>query len=393
MLANKVCDGARPVRKRLGLMLKPRVHGPRSVSLVALIRAARAHAPLLSLLGATTLVACAAATDDDDGEPPPPYGVLPNNPGAAGSGAAPVGAGFGGSSGVTPGVNSGQGGSAYVPPATGQGGSNGIPPAGAGGTGAVNSGAGGSAATGAGGTDAVTPPPTGSGGTGSDPNQPPPGDPPPPPVGGDIACPAGATFCSGFEGSDVPSGTQFHAGGPPSLTYELDDTEAFAGNQSLLIPATGAGFYYRALAVPVPGNDFWVRLHVRVSTVFGDNSHDSLFGGSSGALAADNNNENLVELSEQFGGVLLNTKDDVFPEGPAVTTGTVSANTWHCFEAHYNGNNGNVDVFMDGTQVIAAAAYKPLTYASFRIGYMRYNNDRAVWFDDVVVAPQRVNCP
>ena len=368
-------------------MLKSRVHGSRSAFL---------SAPLLSLLAATTLVACAAATDDDDGVLPPPYSVQPNNPGAAGSGAAPVGGGFGGSGSVTPGVNSGQGGTGSVPStATGQGGSNGVQPTpGAGGTGTVNNGAGGTAPVdnGAGGTGTV-PPVTGTGGTGSDPNQPPPGDPAPPPVGGDIACPAGATFCSGFEGSDVPSGTQFHAGGPPSLTYELDDTEAFAGNQSLLIPATGGGFYYRALAVPVPGNDFWVRLHVRVSTVFGDNSHDSLFGGSSGALAADNNNENLVEFSEQFGGVLLNTKDDVFPEGPAVTTGTVSANTWHCFEAHYNGNNGNVDVFMDGAQVIAAAAYKPLTYASFRIGYMRYNNDRDVWFDDVVVAPQRVNCP
>ncbi|MET0414243.1 MAG: hypothetical protein ABW217_23230 [Polyangiaceae bacterium] len=380
-------------------MLKSRVHGPRSVSLAALVRAARAQAPLLSLLGATavgatTLVACAAATDDD-GELPPAYGVLPNTPGAAGSGAAPVGGGFGGSSGVTPGVSSGQGGSAYVPPpATGQGGSNGAPPVtGAGGTGTVDNGAGGTAPVnnGTGGTDAVTPPPTGAGGTGTDPNQPPPGDPPPPPVGGDIACPAGATFCSGFEAAALPSGTQFHAvGGAPTVTFELDDAEAFAGNQSLLIPASGAGFYYRALAVPVPGNDFWVRLHVRVSTVFGDGNHDSLFGGSSGGLAADVNGEALVEFSEQFDGILLNTDDAVF-RPPQLTT--VSANTWHCFEAHYQGGNGNVDVFMDGTQIVAAAAYKAQTYQSFRIGYMRYNTDRAVWFDDVVVAPQRINCP
>jgi hypothetical protein len=105
------------------------------------------------------------------------------------------------------------------------------------------------------------------------------------------------------------------------------------------------------------------------------------------------NGEALVEFSEQFGGVLLNTDDQVFPGGPNVTTGTVSANTWHCFEAHYNGNNGNVDVFMDGAQVIAAPAYKAQTYQSFRLGYMRYNTDRAVAFDNVVVAPARINCP
>jgi hypothetical protein len=211
--------------------------------------------------------------------------------------------------------------------------------------------------------------------------------------GPDIPCPADATFCSGFEGSAFPAGTQFHSVGltPPS-PFAFDTAEAFAGAQSLELPSTGGGgFYYRALAVPVPGQDFWVRLHLRVSSVFGDGDHDSLFGASTGTIASDvnSNDEHIIELSEQANHIMLNTDDARFdpPDNP-----TISANTWHCMEAHYSGGPGDVQIFLDGTEVITAKGYKPETFTDFRIGYMRYNTDRTIWFDNVVVATNRVNC-
>jgi hypothetical protein len=206
----------------------------------------------------------------------------------------------------------------------------------------------------------------------------------------DIACPDGATFCSGFEGTALPAGTKFHAVGPTdAATYSFDVNDPKAGRQSLAIPEHSGGFYYRALTVPVPGSNFWVRLYLRVSRAFGDGGHDSLFGASNGNLDADVNGEALVEFSEQFDEVLLNTDDQLF--NPAGAT-MLPANTWHCIEAHYDGTNGNVQIFAGGKEIINAPGYARQTFQTFRLGYMQYHDTRAVWYDDVVVAPTRVNC-
>jgi hypothetical protein len=141
--------------------------------------------------------------------------------------------------------------------------------------------------------------------------------------------------------------------------------------------------------VPVPVQDFWVRLYMHLSTPLGDNSHDSVFGASSGALAADVNGEALVELSEQFNEILLNTDDALF--NPP-TNNTLPANTWLCMEAHYDGGTGDVEIFADGAALIDAQGYRQVNYQTFRIGYMRYNDDRTVRYDEVVVAPNRVGC-
>jgi hypothetical protein len=206
----------------------------------------------------------------------------------------------------------------------------------------------------------------------------------------DIPCPAGATFCSGFEGTALPAGVKFHAVGPTEPNpYSLDASQAKTGRQSLAIPIHSGGFYYRALAVPVPGQNFWVRLYVRVSREFGDEGHDSLFGASTGNLDADVNGEALVEFSEQFNEVLLNTDDQLFnPEGASKLT----ADTWHCVEAHYDSASGDVQIFSDGTEVIHATGYAKQTFQTFRLGYLQYHDTRAVWYDDVVVAPSRVGC-
>jgi hypothetical protein len=358
-------------------------------------RRARSFKPFTSVAACAVLAACAAAIDDDDASGPPDFGgtvpgasgataVTPgptsntppaNNPsltptGSAGSegvpGNTPIANGAGGSTGS----NNGSGGSgAGTGGATGTAGSAAVDPNGAAGSG-MNVGQGGSSAAGTGGSA---------------------NEPPTPPSGPDIDCPAGASFCSGFESGAFPAGTQFHSVGPGLPNPFLFDTaEVFAGTRSLAIPATNSGgFFYRALAVPVPGQDFWVRLYMHLSTPLGDNSHDSVFGASSGALTADVNGEALVELSEQFNEILLNTDDALF--NPP-TNSTLPANTWLCMEAHYNGGNGDVEIFADGAPLIEAAGYRAVTFQTFRIGYMRYNDDRTVRYDDVVVAPNRVGC-
>ncbi|HLV66628.1 MAG TPA: hypothetical protein VKY73_12485 [Polyangiaceae bacterium] len=76
-----------------------------------------------------------------------------------------------------------------------------------------------------------------------------------------------------------------------------------------------------------------------------------------------------------------------------MTKSKLAADTWHCIEAHYDGGSGTVEIFVDGEELINAPGYKALTLQSFRVGYMRYNDDRDVWFDDVIIGPSRVACP
>lgn len=364
-----------------------------SRALACCARGSRRVAPLLSLVAYAVLAGCAGSDEDDASGPPNFAGTVAGsgntaaggNAGSTPTGMSPVSS--------TPPPTSSAGGSG-VP--VGAGGSESLPPVNGGVAGASNAGAG----TGSAGSAAVDPngaagsSMNGSGGSnstagaGGSTNPP---QPPTPPTEPDIDCPAGATFCSGFESGAFPADTRFHSVGPGLPNpFLFDGAEVFAGSQALVIPATNSGgFFYRALAVPVPGQDFWVRLYLHSSTPFGDNSHDSLFGASSGGLAADVNGEALVELSEQFNEILLNTDDALF--NPP-TNGTLPANTWLCMEAHYNGASGDVQIFADGALLIDAAGYRPLSYQSFRIGYMRYNDDRTVRYDDVVVAPSRVGC-
>lgn len=377
----------------------------------------RTFTALGSALLAVVTVACSAALDDEPSGPPTfgNVGGSTGNPTSAQPGnMSPSGQGTSGSSGSELGgssnppiVNNGSGNNSGNGSQTGNGGTSNSTPSATGSGGSAPGSGGTSNEPPASGGSASEPPPAGSGGTQ---NQPPPnnnggtqGQPPannggsasepPAPTEPDIDCPAGASFCSGFEfeGNLFPAGTRFHSVGPGLPNpFSIDGTDTFAGERALVIPATNSGgFFYRALAVPVPGQEFWVRLYMNLSSTLGDNSHDSVFGASSGAITADVNGEALVELSEQFNRVLLNTDDALF--NPTVGS-TISPNVWHCMEAHYDGGSGDVQIFVDGDEIINAPGYRRQTYQSFRIGYMRYNDDRTVRFDDVIVAPDRVGC-
>jgi hypothetical protein len=239
------------------------------------------------------------------------------------------------------------------------------------------------------------------GATGNDPGDPTQPDPtptdPPPAAGPDIPCPAGAIFCSGFEGTGLPAGTAFQpaylASNGLNGLVSLDTTQKHSGAQSFLVLPTSDNFSYRVLAVPVSAQQFWVRMFFRTDVAFGSsNDHESIFAVSEGDVTKDNNNEGRrVELSEQFGYMLLNISDAT-PE-PLVRR-QLSANEWHCVEARYDGAAGQVEIFADGEQFInEQSGTVQLNIRSFRLGYMEFHGGaRSVWYDDVVIAPNRVGC-
>jgi hypothetical protein len=329
---------------------------------------------------------------------PSPGAATGSAPPAASSGNTAVTPAAGGSSGASAAAGSGMvGGSAPASSSSNTAGSN----TGAAGSASVD-GTGGAGAgmapdePAAAGGSAANPAPATPVPAAPTPAAPAPATPPPAtpaPAAPDIACPAGATFCSGFESGALPAGARFEPTAGTSIEF---DTLAHSGAQSILFPAIPDGFNIREVVVPIPGNSFWVRLFMQTDTDFGDNDHDSVFVGST--TMGDNNDEDGVELSEQGNQVLLNSNDQLFSQaGPGFPQGagpTLTANTWHCMEAFYDGGSGDVQVFADDMLLIDAPSYRTVTYQTFRFGYLQFpgGGARSVWFDDVVVAADRIGC-
>jgi hypothetical protein len=252
----------------------------------------------------------------------------------------------------------------------------------------------------AGGGGATSTNPAAAAGAGGSGNTTPPVQPPPvppvqqPPAAPDITCPDGATFCSGFETDTLPTGAGYQS--QPTTPLEFDTTVKHSGARALKVVSAG-GFNIREVVVPIPGQSFWARLFIQTSNDFGDGDHDSLFVASTATPAQDNNDEHGPEFSEQANQVLLNADDNPIagangPGFPQSAGPKLAANTWHCVEAFYDGGSGDVEIFSDNASLIDAPAFKPATFATFRFGYIGFNTVRTVWFDDVVVAPDRVGC-
>ena len=368
--------------------------------------------PRTVVVSSLLALACSAPPgsggDYDDG-PDEFGGALPGTPGAA----APTNPGAATTPGVTPAPSTP---APSAPPVANSGGGEQNPAAGAPITPSTtpppsNTGANaGTGVDGAGGSSMV--PANGAGGATSMPpaqqppaqqppaqqppaQQPPAEQPPAQPAGPDIPCPADAFFCSGFEGADLPDGTNFVIGGDSSFPnqFAIDSSLAHSGQQSFAIPGPSPGFSYRALAVPAARQEYWARLFVQVGSEFGDDTHDSLFGASNANLTSDHNNETVIELSEQFGYMLLNTDDCTLNCNTPSPQLKLTANTWHCLEAHYDANTGHVEVFLEGDRFIdATQPAHQITLQTFRLGYMRFNTERSVWYDDVVLSASRVGC-
>lgn len=327
--------------------------------------------------GVVALVAFAtsAACSDDEAAPEPlgragggraaPAGPASAAPGAgapsaaasAGGGAAPVGAAPVGAGGLSP-VGA-------------------APGAGSGAAGAPGASA---EAPGAAGTPLIPPEP--------------PGEAPPPALPA-IACPASATFCSGFETPSLPAGARFEAN--PSAALAFDATQSNSGRQSIVFRAVADGADVREVVAPVPGDTFWVRLYVRTDRAFGDGDRDSLFVASAVAGERDGAGDG-VYFSERDGQLALDgSEPPTFAAGAGSPSGagpTLAAGAWHCIEGFFDGPSGDAQLFAAGERLIDAPGSRPLSYQTFRFGYLQSPGGapRSVWFDDVIVASERIGC-
>ncbi len=359
------------------------------------------HAAPLALSAA--LAGCGAAEEGADG--PPVFGA--SNPSAPGGNSGTPQNPASGSAGATNPNNPSQAAGSGSTPSASPGGS--AAPSGTEGNGNPNapldpstaSNSGGAMAPGTGGAGSM---PSGgqqpSGAAGAPPVTNPPVTTPATP---DIACPAGAIFCSGFEGTTLPAGTTFEPSylAPTALGAQVTlDTAVFhGGRQSLKMPVGNQFNYYRMLAVSVP-TSFWVRLYTRSNVGFGaeGSTHASLYMGSI-LPPGEYNGDGAIEIAEQFTQIQLNKNDARYgtsglSPAPTSTGTTLPDNTWTCMETEFDGATGAVRVFVEGDQIIDASDWQPPTaYKTFRFGYLRFDSPpRDVWMDDVVVTANRVGC-
>ncbi len=221
-----------------------------------------------------------------------------------------------------------------------------------------------------------------------------------------VACPADATFCSGFEDSALPTGAVYKFNAAPgdwSRDFEVDTTLFRGGKSSLRVKAgsadAGASGAYQMLAVPAPLAAFWVRFYIQQTEMDIGGLDHNVFAG-----AADSDEPNtsvMIELAEDVG-LSFNTSDAVrWPMnfgriGGNTTPFTLPKGMWHCIEISYDGAKREQKLFVNGAQQIDAADY-PASVAKpvkvFKFGFNKLHGPaRKVWFDDVAVGPTRAGC-
>jgi hypothetical protein len=75
--------------------------------------------------------------------------------------------------------------------------------------------------------------------------------------------------------------------------------------------------------------------------------------------------------------------------------------TWHCLEVLFDGDNDELRVWFENTEVPElhvtdwkrdAGAWSP-TYQAMRFGYEKYSGpDMQVWYDDIAIGTSRIGC-
>ncbi|MGC4092524.1 MAG: hypothetical protein QM756_32530 [Polyangiaceae bacterium] len=216
-------------------------------------------------------------------------------------------------------------------------------------------------------------------------------------------CPNDASFCTSFENAALPTGAVFKLNGDPATPwtayFELDSSISKTGRTSLRVKAMSENSGgYKMLAVPSGGSKFWVRAYIRSDKDLGDEKHNAFMQAGSNDSPDDKPH---IEFAEDVG-IAWNANDVVrWPTGYGrLTSGatmpyTLAKDTWHCVELSFDGQGRVYKVYVNGTELISTTDFpaSTITFTHFKFGYNALNNgERKTWYDDIVVAPNRVNC-
>lgn len=220
------------------------------------------------------------------------------------------------------------------------------------------------------------------------------------------ACPADATFCSGFEDTALPAGAVYKVNAAPgewSRDFAVDTTVMRGGKSSLRVKSgsdTGtSGSSYQMLAVPAPNATFWARFYIRQADIdIGGVDHNVFAGASS---SDEPNASGMVEFAEDVG-VAFNTSDDVrWPANYGRINGatmpfSLPKGMWHCIEISFDSAARAQKLYVNGELKIDATGYPAsvaMPFKVFKFGFNKLHGPaRSVWYDDVAVGPTRPGC-
>jgi hypothetical protein len=225
-----------------------------------------------------------------------------------------------------------------------------------------------------------------------------------------------AVICDGFESLPV---------GPPSGSWSLnfpncsgtgtaaiDNTMAHSGSKSLKITGTANYcnhvFVKNSANVAFASQQWYFRAYIRHTTALGqqhvtflamadsaDNNNDLRFGGQGGALQWNRQSDDAT-LPEQS------------PTGIALSV-PLATNTWSCVEFHVDGTTGQMQTWVNSSEVaglhedgvpthdidsqwLSRANWRP-RLTDLRLGWEAYGDGTdTLWFDDVAFGPARIGC-
>lgn len=200
-----------------------------------------------------------------------------------------------------------------------------------------------------------------------------------------------------------------------SEIFTVVDDVANSGEKSVLV--SGIDQSKRYLFKDISGlseERLYVRLYIRSSEYIGNRADESMNHNHFLALSdADQYNEQEVRIGEMKGAIGVNesVSDDLYPKyefwwGKTETT-RLQADTWYCVEASFDntGDSSSQKIWIDEKLVAditsaddfnnGSIASKWLTdrFARINIGWASWNTyANNLYFDDIVVATERVGC-
>src|SRR5258708_3630302 len=228
---------------------------------------------------------------------------------------------------------------------------------------------------------------------------------------------AGLPLCDDFESASAggpPSTAKWKVGAPNgtgSGTLTIDGAQAHSGTKSVRVDGKAGYsnhiFFYNESAVAGIGKLMFERMFVRFSQSLAD-------GHATFMTMKDSGDMKDLRMGGQTKILMYNrelndaTLPVLSPMGIAKSL-SPAPSTWLCIELEIDGNTGEIQTWVDGTEVaglhadatptpdidqqwLSSGIYKA-SLTDVKFGWESYaGGDMTLWFDDVALAAQRIGC-
>ena len=247
--------------------------------------------------------------------------------------------------------------------------------------------------------------------------------------GGSVDC-SSLPLCDGFENDApgaAPSASMWtvvmgcnpnmqNAPVDGGLTVGVDNTQAHSGKNSLRVVGGDSCGYYAvntSAFAKLTGGTLYARFFARFSGAPTQN-HNGFLTMASPATGGGSANQLRVGFQDKVIDWNWYGPDTTLPDMDTQGTtlsATTQPNTWQCIEFSVASTTGDIQFWLDGTQVqglsftagqaavqgvddqwASSGPKTPITLTSFGLGWLGLNDMYTAWFDDVALSTSRIGC-